>query len=808
MTASRPSGACAAPAPTPARPARLSAVLLVLAGLLLTGALVAFPGTMASAAIPSPSVVPAARDGEATVELVSSAPVLAAPGSTVTLTLQVTNGTDTVLDGAQLDLGVAWRPVTSREDLAAWADDGGTSTAGSRQDGAAVDRLAPGDSTRVTMELEVDVLGLSAENPWGPREMSVALTRGDATLDVVHTFLLFAPAGDAPDPVSVSVAAPVTGPAVDPLDPDGYDLALGTATADGGRLTRLLDAAAVTGSSPGMSLAVDPALVAAAAATGDEDAQAWATRLTGAPAVGDDDADAATSASLTSSTLRTAATGEPADVAVLPGYDPDLAAVAHAEPSRADVAAATGGEAALGSAWQRPEGWDLTLAWPDGRPDVATLSAGREASVDQVVVADGLAPDDGAAASARTAVETPSGKVPALVADAGLSSALTTLTDDTDAPTAAEASTRVLADAALVALQQAESGQEDLHLLAALPRDWSPDPALVGAVLGALDEASWADVVPLSETVAAPASRVQRDDPARGERAGRSKGELAPSSVRRLLDAHRDLAAFSTVASDPVELSGDADQALVAPLAVAARTEREARDRAVDLAVEQADALQQGIGVADRSNVTLVSDTGKLPVTVSNDLPVDATVTVVLRPDASRLVVESRPTVVVPAGTATNVHVPVRAIGSGDVTVQVEVLAPSGTVVAGPTSFSLRVRAGWETAGTAVVAVLVALLFLGGIWRTVRRGRSSARTTGEGVAAAAADPQGPDAPAGGDVAAPDRDVPDRDLPDRDLPDRDAGDLPDHPHDPPDDPGGGGAPATRTPPAQATETDPS
>jgi len=797
VTTSRPSGAVAAPAPPRGRPARLVTVLLLLAGLLLTGALVALPGPPASAAGPSPALLPAARDGEATVELVSSAPTLAAPGSTVSLTARVTNGTDAVLDGAALDLGVSWRPLTSREDLSAWAEDDGTGTAGPPQVAEPVDRLAPGDSAQVTMELDVDALGLSAENPWGPREMSVALTHGGSPLDVVHTFLLFAPEGDAPDPVSVSVTAPVTGPAVDPLDPDGYDLELATGTATGGRLTRLLDAAAVTGTSPGMSLAVDPALVSAAAGTDDEGSRAWATRLTGAPVAGDDDTagtdDAGTSASLTS-TLgagSTAAAGEPADVAVLPGYDPDLAAVAHADPSRADVAAATGGEAALGASWERPEGWGLTLAWPEGRPDVATLAAGREAPVDQVVVADGLAPADGVAASARTAVDTPSGKVPALVADAGLSAAFASLTDAADAPSAAEASTRVLADAALVALQQEESGQEDLHLLAALPRGWSPDPALVGTVLGALHDASWADVVPLSETVAAPASRVPRDDPARGARAGRSDGELSPTSVRRLLDSHRDLAAFSTVASDPVELSGDADRALVAPLAVAARTEPDARDRAVELAVEQSDALQQGIGVADRSNVTLVSDTGKLPVTVSNDLPVDATVTVVLRPDASRLVVESRPTVVVPAGTSSNVHVPVRAIGSGDVNLQVEVLAPSGTVVAGPTSFSLRVRAGWETAGTAVVAALVALLFLGGIWRTVRRGRSSARTTDEGVAAAAADPQTPDVATPGDPGDAPRDRPQHD-----------------PHDDPPDPGGGGTPAARTPPAPATETDPS
>ena len=45
-----------------------------------------------------------------------------------------------------------------------------------------------------------------------------------------------------------------------------------------------------------------------------------------------------------------------------------------------------------------------------------------------------------------------------------------------------------------------------------------------------------------------------------------------------------------------------------------------------------------------------------------------------LRPDDPRLKVESRPTVVVPAGQSTNVPVQVRAIGSGNVDIQVEVL--------------------------------------------------------------------------------------------------------------------------------------
>ncbi|MGW8564684.1 DUF6049 family protein [Isoptericola sp. NPDC055881] len=779
MTISRRPGAVAAPVPPPAHPARVLAVLVLLAGVLLSGWQIVLPaGAAASAPSAATSVGAAKSRGGATVEVVGSSPTLARPGGTVVVTARVTNGTATALDGAVVDLGVSWRPITSRSELAAWADDRSGRTAVQQLPSRPVDRLAPAESVQVSLELDVDALGLGSDAPWGPREMSVALVQDGSAVDVVHTFLLYAPPGGVPDPVSLSVAAPVTGPAADPQDPDAYAAQLADLTRSGGRLERVLDAAAVTGTSPGLSLAVDPALAAAAESSDDPDVQAWAARLTGRtadPAAEEDSGDggtgdggdeaaeggavdattaATTAASTTGSTTGTtsAAAGDAADVAVLPGFDPDLAAVAHADPSRADVAAATSGEAALGSTWQRPSGWSLSVAWPEGRTDAATLATGRAAQVDQVVVGSGLAPTGDVPASARAAVDTPSGKVSALVADSGLSAAFASLTDTAAAPSAAEAAQRLLADTALLALQQQDAGTGDLHVLATLPRNWSPDAALVGRVLDSLEESAWADVVPLSATVAAPASRVSRDDPARSATAG---AELAPQSVDRILDTHRSLASFATVATDPVDLTGDLDQALLAPLAVAARNAPAARDRAVDVAVERADALQQGIGVADRSDVTLVSDTGKLPVKVTNELPVDATVTVVLRPDVSRLIVESRPTVVVPAGTSTNVHVPVRAIGSGDVELQVEVLSPDGAVVAGPTSFSVRVRAGWETAGTAVVAAAIALLFVGGIWRTVRRGRSSARTTAEGVTEAV-DPQGPDpaVPAETDAAPP------------------------------------------------------
>ena len=56
-----------------------------------------------------------------------------------------------------------------------------------------------------------------------------------------------------------------------------------------------------------------------------------------------------------------------------------------------------------------------------------------------------------------------------------------------------------------------------------------------------------------------------------------------------------------------------------------------------------------------------------------------------------------------------------------------QIRSADGTVVAAPAEMNVRVRAGWETVGTAIIGGLLVLLLVGGIVRTVRRGRSAHR---------------------------------------------------------------------------------
>ncbi|WP_425955566.1 DUF6049 family protein [Xylanimonas sp. McL0601] len=702
--------------PTAARGARPLAAR-VAAGVAAVVALVSvgaglFAGTAVAddtAPAPTAQASPAAATSLTLQEL---SPAVTHPGDDLTVTVHVANPTTELLEDASVELWIGWRQIFARSDLAEWADGTGELPRGTPQKTLPVEPLAPGESRDMTFTVPVDGLGLTAR---GPRDLAVTLVNGDHdSIGSVRTFLLWDPnpasgaaAGGGEEPVRLSLIAPVTGPAVDPADPLATQ-ALAGPTAPGGALARTLAAVGTaeeaTGARGALALAVDPALVATALASTNAQVAAWAGSI--------------------------AALGDRTDVSPLPAYDADLAALAHAGLSASALTAAVA--TPLPNGWTVPSTWGAPVAWPAGppAPDLATLGAGRSAGLGTAVVPAGLAPLRGTSTGLAT-VATPQGDVTAIVADGRISQELTDATDlasgATPALSEAEAVQRLLAETSVVS---AQGVGDEPHLVAVLPRGWSPDVDTLRVALEALTASGWVRVTPLTDLLATSGPDVDRTPLADSDP---QDGELAPEGVHRLDAARTSVAELATVAAQPTDITALVAPALAAPTSVAWRAAPPARAGAVASAVDAASALRKDLTVSVSTEVTLISAAGSLPVTVRNKLPADATVTVVLRPDDPRLVVDARPTQVVAAGGEARVNVPVRALASGNVVVEVQLLTPAGTPAAEPVTLQLRVRAGWETVGTAVLAGMVALLFVVGIWRTVRRGRSPRRTADVGV---------------------------------------------------------------------------
>ena len=149
----------------------------------------------------------------------------------------------------------------------------------------------------------------------------------------------------------------------------------------------------------------------------------------------------------------------------------------------------------------------------------------------------------------------------------------------------------------------------------------------------------------------------------------------------------------------------------------------------------QVTGMLSAVTVEPSSAVNLINKSANFPVLVRNNLPWPVRVDVTLVPDDPRLRATPALSQTLAAQGATTVEVPVGAIGSGDIEVTYKVTTPDGTVLDDSRTVTVRMRAGWEDAITAVIASLFGLLFLVGIRRSLRkRAARKAQASSDGPA--------------------------------------------------------------------------
>ena len=149
----------------------------------------------------------------------------------------------------------------------------------------------------------------------------------------------------------------------------------------------------------------------------------------------------------------------------------------------------------------------------------------------------------------------------------------------------------------------------------------------------------------------------------------------------------------------------------------------------------QITGMLSAVTVEPSSAVNLINKSANFPILVRNNLPWPVRVNVTLVPDDPRLRATPALSQTLAAQGATTVEVPVGAIGSGDIEVTYKVTTPDGTVLDDSRTVTVRMRAGWEDAITAVIASLFGLLFLAGIRRSLRkRAARKAQASSDGSA--------------------------------------------------------------------------
>ncbi|MDR2564827.1 MAG: DUF6049 family protein [Bifidobacteriaceae bacterium] len=620
----------------------------------------------------------AAKTDDPSIRILSSTPVLTDPEETMTMTVRVDNRTGKVWRG-NVNLSVASDMFETRQELIDWCDRGVQDVAEEAwiADTAENVEIQPGQSQTFTLTKRASGpnsmnLGIRDGEPgWGPRGVAAVLETLRGVVAADRTYVTYAPPEHVTSRLNLSVAA-------------GLTAAPGEARAQTlERLGRVAQASA----DPLIAWMVDPALLAAGDAESDVHADALVTAVK-------DGIEA----------------GKP--VYMLPYQDLDETELAQAGASAAAlvVAAREIGQSALSDAvGEVPAArTSASLAWAASPATSAVVSFMADAGSSAVL----LAPDQFDEPVPR-AVAKRAGQ-PALIAvDPGLTEALTS------GGSARLEANQVLADSAWLA-QRAQVEDYQASAVVAMPRGWEPDLGAWG-LLRVLTEASWVRSTPLPAAVNAP---IGGELPETGGL--RPKPDLPPDSLREIVSLTDRMMAFASLTPDPGAYLERSLPPLLAPLSNALAGPSRASSAAV--ALDEAATAVPPVSVEAGSDVNLISDDGRVPVTVRNASNEPVTGLVVnLTPQTTAIQTGEPVSLDLDPGTLVTARVPVHAVANGVFRVRVDLLDSEGRPVAESASLTMRVQAEWETVGTAVAGGILALILAFGIFSTVKKRRAQAR---------------------------------------------------------------------------------
>ena len=317
--------------------------------------------------------------------------------------------------------------------------------------------------------------------------------------------------------------------------------------------------------------------------------------------------------------------------------------------------------------------------------------------------------------------------VPAVLANERLSSVLASLPqDDAGAPA------RLVAESALYALAHADA---DAPLVAVIaPGDsWVVDGTQASPEITAIFAAPWVRPIALStalaaserDTVEASSSPITaRDVPA-------DVLVTVQQTVSRLID-------LAAATDQPALILDGPARDLLSSASLTTRADSESRAAGIDSALADAVEVLDKVRVTSGSELTLVSNSGNVPITLRNDLDSTVTVVVVMTSRSPNLIINSQPTAVLAPDTEATVLVPVTAVSNDDVAVTVALRNEAGATLAVAKTLEVRVRAAWGNVATAVATAALVVLLVAGLWRTIRRGQRDTR-----IGPSTEDPQGP-----------------------------------------------------------------
>ena len=681
------------------------------------------------------------------VELVPAASGILRLGSDLTVSVTLSNRTaDTVATGtARLFIGRD--TVKDHVALARWINDEkafDVPATGLLLAQVPTPALASGQSVVLT-EIIVPAAAVLLNDPmtFGAHELEVRVSSSDTNEAGAQA----AKADVAGDRSSITVDPGIGAPtasvaAVMPLTVASETVGLiaaaelETLTGPGGTLARELEQA----DGRPIALAIDPRIILSIRVLGDsapESAVTWLARLDRVPNVTFPLAYADSDVSATSQ----AGVGilQPAPVVLDPDFfpaspDPSPSSDPSSDPSSAPSATPNPAPSAspIDPAVAALPNLDDLLSWNYTRTDIAwprELST-RASDLDVFATAGfttTLLSSANLTVAGSDSAPSPrarEGEHEVLISDDTVSALFREAVTATTTPQWQSALARLTASLATIAVGGSDIGTPQL-VVASLARDSALGSFRLAETLDAMTVNPWSSGASLTAALGAPpATATLLDTPVTTARVDQIKGLLASDS---------QTASFATVLTDPTPITGERRLALLALLSQSWVQSDADWAAAVAAYFAASGEILGSVQVDTTGTITVLADNGDLPISISNVLDVPVTVYVtVTSPRLLLSVRETRVAVTVEANSQKRASIPVQSIANGEVTIAIALTSATGISI-GQTAFAdVTVRAGWETAATTVLALLVGAVFVAGIVRTVRRRRSGRGLVADG----------------------------------------------------------------------------
>ncbi len=690
-------------------------------------ALASIAGVVAAPVAAAPPVTAEDDAAGSPIKVVLDTLAPAVPGDRATLRIRgrVVNMTDTTVSDVSVRLRRSSAPVASRPALSAVPDSSLDPDRGEPADvtltGTTIDvteALAPGAFGSFSLRVPVSSIGFTEP---GSYVIAIEVMGRDAEVDefderqgILRTFVPWMPSGTDVTPVSLAWLWPLATWPAQTASGVLLDTQMPAELAPEGRLGQLVEIGLRHQAT--VSWVADPALLQIA----QEMADGYQVVRDGTVVVGSQDAAAAQWSADVARATRVAG------LRTMPYADVDASALVRGDMETDVVRSVVIGPRIAASALGQASTGGLYWA-PIGRLDQPTLEVLASAGVTTVVLAgESRQAEDALPDTAATvALPTPSGTITGILADPTLTRVLA-LPQRTPGEIIT-ARQRFLAETATTALQQESSGTGERILVAAPPSvRWTANAALMNPLLRATEAAPWLQPTTLSTLLEESTPSTTRRRGGYGEKARAS--ELDRRYVTALARTTRDLATFTSIIDNPTGIAEPYSEALLRAASSSWRSQPDVGD---ELLASIQKSLQEQTGlvrVLSDGTVTLSGDSGKVPVTIVNDLDRSVTVGVALRGRPSlRLDSDPLQDITVEAGRMASIDLTARVIGGEPLSVDVQLLGPDGQDYGAPATITVMSTAYARAASWVVAAAFVAIVVfvIVGVIRRIHKAQSS-----------------------------------------------------------------------------------